>query len=195
DAAMFRAKKAGGGNMQFFTRQMHEYVTEVLTVESELRQAIELDQLRLHYQPQVDLTTRRITGAEALLRWQHPERGLLFPGSFIPIAEESGLIVELGTWVLRAALRQCREWEQAGLGPVPVAVNLSPIQFRQPNFYDTIVGALEEAGLAPHLLELEFTEGIAMENSHYTIDLLTRLHELGVSLSVDDFGMGYSALG
>ncbi len=194
DAALFRAKKGGPGNMQFFTRQMHEHASEVLQVESELRQAIEFGQLRLHYQPQVDLKTRRITGCEALIRWQHPQRGLMPPNSFIPIAEESGLIVEIGTWVLRSVIRQCKAWEEAGLAPVTVAVNLSAIQFRQPDFYGTVVGALESVGLAPHLLELEFTEGIAMENSAYTINLLTRLHELGVSLSIDDFGMGYSSL-
>jgi diguanylate cyclase (GGDEF)-like protein/PAS domain S-box-containing protein len=194
DAALFRAKKAGPGNLQFFTRQMHEHASEVLQVESELRQAIEFNQLRLHYQPQVDLKTRRITGAEALIRWQHPQRGLMPPKTFIPIAEESGLIVEIGTWVLRAVIQQCKAWQTEGLAPVTVAVNLSAIQFRQPDFYGTVVGALEDAGLAPHLLELEFTEGIAMENSAYTINLLTQLHELGVSLSIDDFGMGYSSL-
>jgi diguanylate cyclase (GGDEF)-like protein/PAS domain S-box-containing protein len=194
DTALFRAKKSGSGMLQFFTRQMHEDASEVLQVESELRQAIELNQLRLHYQPQIDLKTRRINGAEALIRWEHPTRGMMLPGSFIPIAEESGLIVEVGTWVLRAAIRQCKAWERAGLMPVSVAVNLSAIQFRQPDFYSTVVGMLDKEGLAPHLLELEFTEGIAMENSAYTIDMLTRLHELGVSLSIDDFGVGYSSL-
>ncbi len=194
DAALFRAKKAGPGKLQFFTRQMHEQANEVLQVESELRQAIEFNQLRLHYQPQIDLKTRRITGAEALIRWEHPRRGLMLPSTFIPIAEESGLIVEIGTWVLRSVIRQCKAWEAEGLAPVTLAVNLSAIQFRQPDFYGTVVGALEDAGLAPHLLELEFTEGIAMENSAYTINLLTRLHELGVSLSIDDFGIGYSSL-
>ncbi len=193
DAALFRAKKAGSGNLRFFTRQMHEQASEVLQVESELRQAVELDQLRLHYQPQVDLRTRRIKGAEALVRWEHPARGLLLPGTFIAIAEESGLIVEIGTWVLRTAVRQCKAWEREGLA-VSVSVNLSAIQFRQPDFYSTVVGILEKEGLAPQRLELEFTEGIAMENSAYTIDMLTRLHQLGVSLSIDDFGVGYSSL-
>ncbi|HEY0961295.1 MAG TPA: EAL domain-containing protein [Pseudomonadales bacterium] len=195
DAALFRAKKAGAGSLRFFTRQMHEQSSEVLKVESELRQAVELDQLRVYYQPQIDIATRRIIGAEALLRWEHPERGLLLPGSFIPIAEESGLIVEIGTWVLRTAIRQCKVWEAEGLPPITVAVNLSTIQFRQPDFYQTVVDALEAADLAPQLLELEFTEGIALENSDYTLDLLTRLHGLGVALSIDDFGVGYSALG
>ncbi len=194
DTALFRAKKAGSGSLQFFTRQMHEQASEVLQIESELRQAIELGQLRLHYQPQIDLKTRRINGAEALIRWEHPTRGLMLPESFIPIAEESGLIVEVGTWVLRTAIRQCKAWEKAGLAPVSVAVNLSAIQFRQADFYATVVGMLDKEGLAPHLLELEFTEGIAMENSVYTIDMLTRLHDLGVSLSIDDFGVGYSSL-
>ena len=173
---------------------MHEQASEVLKLESELRQALELGQLRLHYQPQLNLTTRRITGAEALIRWEHPQRGMIPPGTFIPIAEESGLIVDIGMWVLRSAIRQCKSWQLEGLGPVTVAVNLSAIQFRQPDFYRTVVGALDADGLEPHLLELEFTEGIAMENSTYTIDLLTRLHQLGVSLAIDDFGMGYSSL-
>ncbi|MGV3591514.1 MAG: bifunctional diguanylate cyclase/phosphodiesterase [Gammaproteobacteria bacterium] len=195
DAALFRAKKSGAGSLRFFTRQMHEQSSEVLKVESELRQAIELDQLRVYYQPQIDIATRRIIGAEALLRWQHPQRGLLTPGSFIPIAEESGLIVEIGAWVLRTAIRQCKAWEVEGFAPVTVAVNLSAIQFRRSDFYRTVVDALEAADLAPQLLELEFTEGIALENSEYTLDMMTRLRRLGVALSIDDFGVGYSALG
>lgn len=195
DAALFRAKKVGTGSLRFFTRQMHEQSSEVLKVESELRQAIEFDQLRVYYQPQIDLATRRIIGAEALVRWQHPQRGLLMPGSFIPIAEESGMIVEIGEWVLRSAIRQCKAWDVEGHAPITVAVNLSAIQFRQPDFYRTIVDALEAAELPPQLLELEFTESIAMENSEYTLDMLARLHSLGVALSIDDFGVGYSSLG
>jgi diguanylate cyclase (GGDEF)-like protein len=194
DAALFRAKRAGPGNFQFFTRQMHEHANEVLQIESELRQAIELEQLLIHYQPQVDLGTRKIVGLEALIRWRHPVRGLMSPVLFIPIAEESGLIVEIGTWVLREAVRQSMAWQAEGLPAVPVAVNLSALQFRQPDFYGTVIRVLNESGLAPGLLELEITEGVAMEDSEYTINLLTRLHEHGVSLSIDDFGMGYSSL-
>jgi diguanylate cyclase (GGDEF)-like protein/PAS domain S-box-containing protein len=194
DAALFRAKKAGAGSMSFFTQQMFEQSSEVLKVESELRQAIELDQLRVYYQPQIDLKTRRIIGAEALVRWQHPQRGLLLPGSFIAIAEESGLIVEIGEWVLRTAVRQCKAWEAEAHAPVTVGVNLSALQLRKPDFYGTIVAALDAADLRPQLLELEFTESIAMENSESTLSLLKRLRELGVSLAIDDFGVGYSSL-
>jgi diguanylate cyclase (GGDEF)-like protein/PAS domain S-box-containing protein len=194
DAALFRAKKAGPNSFQFFTRQMHEQAIEILQIESDLRQAIEHCQLVLHYQPQIAIDTRRVVGVEALVRWQHPSRGLVSPGSFIPIAEESGLIIDIGNWVMREAIRQTLAWQAEGLPVVPVAVNLSAVQFRQPDFLATIVSMLRDTELNPALLELELTEGIAMENSPYTTDLLEKLHGLGIALSIDDFGMGYSSL-
>ncbi|MDO9047077.1 MAG: EAL domain-containing protein [Methylobacter sp.] len=194
DAALFRAKQNGRNNFQFFTRQLHEQVKLMLQIENELRLALEQGQLLLYYQPQVDAKTLKIIGAEALIRWQHPLKGMVPPGRFIPIAEESGLIIDIGDWVLQAAILQLTAWQTAGLAIVPVAVNLSVVQFRQDTLYDKIVQLLRESKLDPAMLELEMTEGIAMENSERTISLLDKLHALGVSLSVDDFGTGYSSL-
>jgi diguanylate cyclase (GGDEF)-like protein/PAS domain S-box-containing protein len=194
DAALFRAKQNGRNNFQFFTRQLHEQVSLKLLIENELRLALEQGQLLLHYQPQVDARTSKIIGAEALIRWQHPLKGMMSPAQFIPIAEETGLIIDVGDWVLKTAIRQLTAWQAAGLAIVPVAVNLSVVQFRQDALYDKIVQLLRETRLDPAMLELEMTEGIAMENSELTISLLNKLHALGVSLSVDDFGTGYSSL-
>ncbi len=194
DAALFRAKQSGRNTFQFFTQQMHEQAREVLQIENELRRALEQGEFVLHYQPQVDAKTAHIIGAEALIRWQHPEKGLVPPGRFIPIAEESGLIVEIGDWVLHTAIRQLADWQAAGLAIVPVAVNLSVMQFRQNNLFQSVAQALRVSKLDPALLELEMTEGIAMENSEHTIAILDQLHTLGVALSIDDFGTGYSSL-
>ncbi len=194
DAALFRAKQNGRNNFQFFTRQLHEQVKLMLQTENELRQALEQGQLLLHYQPQVDAKTSKIIGAEALIRWLHPQRGMVPPGQFIPIAEESGLIIDIGDWVMQTAVIQLTAWQAAGLIIVPVAVNLSVVQFRQDTLYDKVAQLLRETKLDPAMLELEMTEGIAMENSERTISLLDKLHALGVSLSVDDFGTGYSSL-
>ncbi len=194
DAALFRAKQKGHNNFQFFTRQLHERASQVLSIENELRQGLGRNELLLHYQPQVNATTLQIIGAEALVRWRHPQKGLMSPGLFIPIAEESELITDLGTWVLHEAARQIAEWQAGGLPVVPIAVNLSVKQFRQNTFYETVAQALRRYKLDPSLLELELTEGIAMENSERTITLLEELHNLGLRLSIDDFGTGYSSL-
>ncbi len=194
DAALFRAKQNGRNNFQFFTRQLHDQVKLMLQIENELRLALEQGQLLLHYQPQVDAKTMKIIGAEALIRWQHPQQGMIPPGRFIPIAEECGLIIDIGNWVLQTAILQLTAWQAAGLAIVPVAVNLSVVQFRQDTLYDKVVQLLRESKLDPAMLELEMTEGIAMENSERTISLLDKLHRLGVLLSVDDFGTGYSSL-
>ncbi|HEY8035636.1 MAG TPA: EAL domain-containing protein [Methylobacter sp.] len=194
DAALFRVKQSGRNNFQFFTRQLHEQVKLMLQIENELRLALEQGQLLLHYQPQVDAKTSKIIGAEALIRWQHPQKGMMSPAQFIPIAEESGLIIDVGDWVLKTAILQLTAWQSAGLAIVPVAVNLSVVQFRQDTLYDKVAQLLRETKLDPAMLELEMTEGIAMENSERTISLLDKLHALGVSLSVDDFGTGYSSL-
>ncbi|MES3008668.1 MAG: EAL domain-containing protein [Pseudomonadota bacterium] len=194
DAALFRAKQDGRNNFQFFTRQMHEQASAMLHLESELRQAVSGHQLRLLYQPQYETVSGRLIGAEALVRWQHPTRGLVSPSEFIPVAEESGLILEIGSWVMRTAVCQVAQWQKQGLPVVPVAVNLSVVQFRQKSLYDDVVETLRVCDLAPELLELEITEGIAMDNSELTLTLLQKLHDLGISLAIDDFGIGYSSL-
>lgn len=194
DAALFRAKEAGRNNFQFFTRQMHEQVSEVLHIENELRHALERNEFVLYYQPQVDANNFKIIGAEALIRWQHPQKGLVPPARFITIAEESGIINEIGHWVLQHAVQQIAAWQAAGLAAVPVAVNLSVVQFRQDTLYESVCQALRTSKLDPAMLELEMTEGIAMENSERTIEVLNQLNALGVKLSIDDFGTGYSSL-
>ncbi|MDD2832930.1 MAG: EAL domain-containing protein [Methylotenera sp.] len=194
DAALFRAKKAGRNNFQFFAQQMHEQANEMLQIENDLRHALENNELILHYQPQFDAKTSGMIGMEALIRWQHPHKGLIPPNRFIPIAEESGLITEIGDWVLLTALQQLASWQAQGLAIVPVAVNLSVVQFRQDTLYLSVSQALRTTKLAPDMLELEMTEGIAMEDSERTIAILNELDQLGVRLSIDDFGTGYSSL-
>ncbi|MDD1610617.1 MAG: bifunctional diguanylate cyclase/phosphodiesterase [Methylococcaceae bacterium] len=194
DAALSRAKQNGRNNFQFFTRQLQEQASRILRIENELYDAVEKDEFLLHYQPQVDANTSKIIGAEVLIRWQHPQKGMVSPSEFIPIAEECGLMIDIGDWVLQTAIRQIAAWQTAGLAIVPVAVNLSIVQFRQDTLYDKIVEALQQNGLDPAMLELEITEGIAMENFERTIDVLNRLHQLGITLSIDDFGTGYSSL-
>ncbi|MCC5797359.1 MAG: EAL domain-containing protein [Methylophaga sp.] len=194
DAAVFRAKQQGRKTFQFFTRQMQEQAQQTLQLENDLRSAIEQKQLLLHYQPQVDANTGALIGLEALIRWQHPERGMVPPGQFIPLAEESGLIVEIGDWVLDEAARQISQWQADGFEVVPVAVNLSVEQFRTKTLLETVRDVLRRYKLDPALLELELTEGIAMDNTSNTVQLLQQLHSLGVTLSIDDFGTGYSSL-
>ena len=194
DSALFRAKQNGRGNFQFFEQQMHERVNEVLRVENDLRRALENKELLLYYQAQVDATSLKIIGVEALVRWQHPEWGLVLPGRFIPIAEESGQIRDIGNWVLYCALQQNADWKAAGLPIVPVAINLSVVQFKDTSLCDTVVDALRVSGLDPAMVGLELTESIAMDDSSFTIDMVARLHALGIALSIDDFGTGYSSL-
>ena len=167
---------------------------EDLVAESQLRRALENDEFVLHYQPQVDAANGRITGAEALLRWQHPKRGLLTPNHFIDLAEETGLIVPIGEWVLRHACAQGRSWRVAGLPQLRLGVNLSPRQFQQPALYETIRTILEEERFEPGRLSLEITESVLMKNTDHAIETLVRLKQLGVHLAVDDFGTGYSSL-
>ena len=194
DSALFRAKQQGRGNFQFFAPQMHERANEVLRIENDLRSALENKELLLYYQPQVDAHSLKIVGVEALVRWQHPEWGLVSPARFIPIAEESGQIREIGNWVLYSAIQQNADWQAAGLPIVPVAINLSVVQFKDAALCDTVVDALRVSGLAPDMAELELTESIAMDDSTFTIDMVARLHSLGIGLSIDDFGTGYSSL-
>jgi len=194
DSALFRAKANGRNNFQFFTQQMHDRANEVLAIESALNLAIEKNEIFLYYQPLIDAVTSRIIGVEALIRWQHPEWGFVPPSKFIPIAEDSGQIGKIGDWVLRTASKQNANWQAAGLSIVPVAVNLSVVQFRQSDFCEAVQNALSSNGLDPTMIELELTESITMENSVFAIDMLERLHAAGFGLSIDDFGTGYSSL-
>jgi EAL domain-containing protein (putative c-di-GMP-specific phosphodiesterase class I) len=173
---------------------MHDRANEVLAIESALNLAIEKNEIFLYYQPLIDAVTSRIIGVEALIRWQHPEWGFVPPSKFIPIAEDSGQIGKIGDWVLRTASKQNANWQAAGLSIVPVAVNLSVVQFRQSDFCEAVQNALSSNGLDPTMIELELTESITMENSVFAIDMLERLHAAGFGLSIDDFGTGYSSL-
>ncbi len=194
DTAMYRAKQGGRNTFRFFTREMQERSDRTLQLENALRRVLELDQLQLHFQPQMALENGRIIGVEALLRWQHPEMGTIPPGDFIPVAEESGLILPIGEWVLRSAVRQMKAWMDAGLAPMVMAVNLSAVQFRQANLPELVTQILDEFELPPHCLELELTEGVAMDNPLSAIAVMNDLHARGIRMSIDDFGTGYSSL-
>jgi EAL domain-containing protein (putative c-di-GMP-specific phosphodiesterase class I) len=173
---------------------MNERALAMLLTEQDLRLALERSEFFLHYQPQLHLGSGRLVGVEALIRWQHPTRGLVAPAQFIPIAEERDLIVPIGDWVLREACRQNREWQDAGLPPMPVAVNLSALQFQQKNLAQHIAQMLEDTGLSPHYLELELTESAVMRDADSSIATMRRLKQVGLRLSMDDFGTGYSSL-
>jgi diguanylate cyclase (GGDEF)-like protein/PAS domain S-box-containing protein len=194
DVAMYHAKDHGRDNYQFFTLEMNARIVERQALEGNLRRALERREFLLCYQPKVDLATGRMIGAEALIRWRHPMRGLLQPQGFVPVAEDSGLIVPIGQWVLHEACRQAREWQAAGLRPVPIAVNISALEFRSKGFLDGVRRTLEETGLAPHFLELELTESVLMESVDATAGVLRELKGMGLRLAVDDFGTGYSSL-
>jgi len=195
DTAMYRAKEAGRNSFQFYTAEMNAQAQERLVIETDLRRAIEQEEFVLHFQPQVDIKSGRIIGAEALLRWNHPEKGMIQPGKFIPVAEESGLIVPIGEWVLRDACRQLRAWQLSGLPHLRIAVNLSARQFREPHLPQRIAEILAESGLDQRdVLEVEITESLLMKNVEVARDMLKQLYDMGVRISVDDFGTGYSSL-
>ncbi|MDD5329763.1 MAG: EAL domain-containing protein [Sulfuricella sp.] len=194
DTAMSHAKTRGGNNYCFYGAEMNATASQRLALETRLRRALERDEFVLHYQPQISLHSGRIVGMEALLRWQHPERGLVAPGEFIPLLEETGLIVPVGEWVLRSACAQNSAWLAAGMPPLRVAVNLSARQFRQSDLAAVAERALLDARLAPEHLELEITESIMIQDVQATITTLHRLHALGIQISIDDFGTGYSSL-
>jgi EAL domain-containing protein (putative c-di-GMP-specific phosphodiesterase class I) len=194
DVAMYHAKKMGRNNYQFFTPEMNIAATARLELDKSLRRALDNGEFELHYQPKVNVKSGEMFAMEALVRWRHPQKGLISPAEFIPVAEEIGLIIPLGAWVLSTACRQNRQWQRAGLPPMRVAVNLSAVQFRQNNLVESISGALEEAGLDPCYLELEVTESIVMENAEEAALVLEKLHAKGIHISVDDFGTGYSSL-
>jgi len=194
DLALYRAKSEGRNRYQLFDYAMHEEVLARRSIEGDLRQALDRDQLRVLYQPQMDLRTGRVVGAEALLRWHHPERGIVSPGEFIPIAEACGLIVPMSEWLLRKVCQDCKAWSDQGLGHITVAMNVSPIHFRQDSLTREVSGALEETGLPADLLELEITESMVMEDGEDALATLNELKGIGVGLAIDDFGTGYSSL-
>lgn len=194
DAAMYSAKQHGPNNVQFFTEDLNIQMVERLTLEHGLRQALDRQEFFLAYQPQMDIATGRIVGMEALLRWRHPQLGLVPPNKFIQIAENSGLIVPIGEWVLRTACAQTKKWQNEGLPPVQIAVNVSAVQFRQEGFRDLVRNVLRETGLAPQNLELELTESLLLTNADVVFSVLQELNEMGLKLAIDDFGTGYSSL-
>ena len=194
DVALDHAKQSGRNQYQFHAAGMNARALEMVLMDRELRQALEQKQFLLHYQPQIDIHTRRVTGAEALIRWRHPQRGMISPAQFIPVAEERGLITRIGEWVLEETCRQNKEWQDAGLPAIAVAVNLSALQFQQKNLSQDVGRILREGGPAPRYLELELTESAVMRDAEKTIATMRELKAIGVQLALDDFGTGYSSL-
>lgn len=195
DTAMYHAKAMGRNNFQFFSPEMNQSSNERLQMENSLHRALDNGEFAVHYQPQADIASGRLVGAEALIRWHHPERGMVSPLEFIPLAEENGMILPIGTWVLREVCRQVSAWRALGLTDLRFAVNLSPRQFRQENLVGNILGILREFDVPASALELEITEGSVMENPDAAVILLHQLNLHGLSISIDDFGTGYSSLG
>jgi diguanylate cyclase (GGDEF)-like protein/PAS domain S-box-containing protein len=193
DKAMYSAKGEGPNNFRFFSEDMNTQAVERLTLENGLQQALDREELFLMYQPQMDISSEMITGLEALLRWQHPDLGLVPPDKFIRIAENSGLIVPIGEWVLRTACRQAKKWQDEGIPALSVAVNVSAVQFRQAGFCELIRRVLHETELDPQYLELELTESLLLANADVTISVLKELKSMGLTLAIDDFGTGYSS--
>jgi diguanylate cyclase (GGDEF)-like protein len=193
NTALSRAKEQGRNNFQFYTPAMNVQSVERLTLENDLRRAIEKREFMIYYQPQINISTGETVGAEALIRWDHPTRGIVSPGEFIPLAEENGMIVTIGDWVLETVCKQNKEWQDKGLSPFPISVNLSPRQFLQQNLVEKVADVLSKTGLEARYLELEITESMTMDVEH-AIDSLFELKKLGVSISIDDFGTGYSSL-
>lgn len=194
DMAMYRAKELGRNNLQVFSEEMAAKAHEKLQRQEELREAIAREEFVLHYQPQMSLESGRIFAAEALLRWRHPLRGMLSPATFVPLAEETGLIVPIGDWVLRTACRQCKAWQDAGLAPLIISVNVSARQFRERNWAARVAAVLTETGLEARYLELELTESLIMQDVQGAIATMHELEAIGVHLAIDDFGTGYSSL-
>jgi diguanylate cyclase (GGDEF)-like protein/PAS domain S-box-containing protein len=194
DTAMYNAKDAGRNTYRFFDEQMNLQAHEHLLLQNRLHQALFRAEFYLHYQPQLEIESGRVIGAEALLRWNNPELGEVAPSRFIPVAEDCGLIVPIGAWVMEEACRQALNWQQSGWPELTVSVNLSALQFRRPGLIEMVAGALERTGLPPHLLELELTESILLQDAEGNLDTVRRLKALGVRLSIDDFGTGYSSL-
>jgi predicted signal transduction protein with EAL and GGDEF domain len=194
DTAMYAAKAQGRACYRFYNETMNAMAVEHLKLEEDLREAIASNHLELHYQPQVDTRTGRAVSVEALLRWRHPDKGMVSPGEFIPVAERTGLIVDLGDWVLNEAARQCKEWDKMQLEPFRVCVNMSPLQFNQPNIAATVANFIKSSGMDPRRLELELTESAIMTDAETNIEKLQSLKAMDIALAVDDFGTGYSSL-
>ena len=194
DAAMFRAKGCGRNNYQFYTAAMNKQALENLLLESELRRALERREFVLHFQPKISFANGRITGCEALLRWQPADREMVAPSQFVPVLESSGMIVAVGEWVIDTACAQIVAWRKAGVAAVPIAVNLSAAQFHHHDICAVVTRALSEYAIEPQLLELEITESAAMQNAEDTAVMLRKLKALGVRIVIDDFGTGYSSL-
>ena len=195
DIAMYRAKDAGKNNFQFYSAQANRHTLERLALETDLRYALERGELQLHYQPKIDAQSGRLTGGEALIRWTHPARGVISPAQLIALAEETGLIIVIGDWVLRTACSDMKRWAAQGLPPVPMAINLSARQFGREGLAETIAATLREFALDASRLELEITESAVMDNAERAAAVLERLHAMGVRVALDDFGTGYSSLG
>jgi EAL domain-containing protein (putative c-di-GMP-specific phosphodiesterase class I) len=195
DTALYRAKQEGRNHWVFYAREMNIATFERLVLESELRRAIEAGQLRAYFQPKLRLVDGAVVGAEALVRWQHPEHGMIPPGRFIPVAESSDIIVAIGDWMLDVVTRQIADWRAAGLPPLTVAVNLAARHFRDPHLIERIRELLSTHELIPQSLELELTESTLLEAGEETVETLRTLQRLGVGLAIDDFGTGYSSLG
>jgi len=194
DIAMYQVKNSGRNDYRFFDETTNVEAGEHLTIRNDLRRALDRNEFMVYYQPQHDLTSGAVVGAEALIRWNHPERGMMAPGRFIPVAEESGLIVPIGEWVLREACNQAMAWKRAGLPDLSIAVNLSAVQFKRGNIEACVLQVLDETGFDPVLLELELTESILIQDVESVLASVKRLKLLGVKLSIDDFGTGYSSL-
>ena len=194
DTAMYRAKQEGRNGFRFYSPEMQMHSARNLKLANALRHALARNELQLHYQPQISIQDGSIVGAEALLRWQHPELGMISPAEFVPIAEDSGQIIQIGEWVLRTATKQLKGWMECGMSPMVIAVNLSAVQFRQNDLPELVTRILDEVKLPPQHLELELTEAVAMHNPRAAIEVMNKLHNRGIRMSIDDFGTGYSSL-
>jgi diguanylate cyclase len=194
DMAMYHAKEIGRNNFQFFKAEMNSRAVERQSLETSLRRALERNEFLLHYQPKVNLVTGEITSVEALIRWQHPDRGLVPPAQFVPIAEDCGLIIKIGRWVLKEACRQLRVWHDAGLPQLSIAVNVSAIEFRNKDFVEGVRAIISETGLETRFLELELTESVLMGDARFAASVLQEIKGMGIRIAVDDFGTGYSSL-
>ncbi len=194
ERAARRAREDGVNSVRYSSESMNSAALEMLSMESALRRALREEELLVYYQPKVEIATERIVGMEALVRWRHPELGMVSPGQFIPLAEDTGLIGPIGDFVLRRACEDSLAWQRSGLPPILMAVNLSSVQFRDPNLYESVIGTIEKTGLDPRYVELELTESMLMEEAEKAVGILNRFKQHGIKISIDDFGTGYSSL-